>query len=406
MNSDNSVFKVRAKEFNKTISVPSSKSFANRALILAAQSREEVTISSLPLSHDVDKMLEIFKTIGLEISRDNDSVTIRNSFPECESSDGQSVTILPGDGGTTTRFIIGLIARGSKKYIIEPEGRMRTRPISGLVETLKDLGVQCNQSENQWLSITGPYKKNPDTLSIDASKTTQHATSLALSLIDTHVIPEGMDFSKSYWDMTVELISKFKNGNTKFEVPVDFSSLGYPLALAAVTGRVHVDNCRVIDKFQSDSIFLDLLRDFGAKVELSRTGLVVEKNAPFKSIDHDCSNCPDLVPTIAFICSFSDGESKLRNVKVLRYKESDRLEEVFKILNSFNIEHDYNEEKDVFSIIGKKESFSNEVIIETAEDHRMVMVSYLFLRAHSGGSVNHSGCVSKSFGNFFEVMED
>ena len=153
------------------------------------------------------------------------------------------------------------------------------------------------------------------------------------------------------------------------------------------------------------SIFLEILADFGAKVMMTKEGLIVEKGDRFIPINHDCSDCPDLVPTIAFLCSFANGESYLSNVRVLRYKESDRLEELFSIFKKFGIDYTYSEEKDLLRISGTNKKLDQRININTAEDHRMVMISYLFLRANGGGSVNHSSCVSKSFGNFFSVME-
>jgi 3-phosphoshikimate 1-carboxyvinyltransferase len=405
MNLESSLFKVTPKKFDKEINVPGSKSYANRVLILAALEEEAITIENLPLSHDVERMINILKEIGLDIIKSNNSVTIRNSFPSCEKKSSTPIVLMPGDGGTTTRFIIPLLALGSNNYILEPAGRMRTRPISGLIDNLKNLDVVCLQTKEQWLSIQGPISKIPSSLEVDASKTTQHATALALVLKNTHIIPKGMDFSKSYWDMTIDLISKFKNRQTVFVTPVDFSSLSYPLALAATSGRVMVSNCLEIDLFQADSVLVNLLKEFGAKVELSNNGLEINRAESLVAINHDCSNCPDLVPTLGFICSLAKGISKLTNVKVLKFKESDRLLELFKIFNHFNIVHEYNEDSDELLIHGSDLRVSEKVDIETAEDHRMVMCSYLFLRVHSGGSVNHSGCVSKSFGNFFEVME-
>ena len=405
MNSENSLFKISPRMFDQSMDVPGSKSFANRVLVLAAIEDRPIKIENLPLSHDVDRMIKILKKIGLIITESENSITVENSFPACEKNTNVPSLIEPGDGGTTTRFIIPLLSLGSNNYIVEPAGRMRDRPIEGLLSNLGELGVSCERSDEKWLSINGPIKKIPSILKVDASKTTQHATALALVLKNTHIIPEGMDFSKSYWDMTIDLISRFKNRQECFVTPVDFSSLSYPLALAATSGRVRIGNCLEIDSFQADSILISLLKKIGASVELTQDGLEVRKAKHLSSIDHDCSNCPDLVPTLGYICSMAKGISKLSNVKVLRFKESDRLLELFKIFKSFNIVYDYNEKDDELIIHGNPNKVEELLDIETADDHRMVMCSYLFLRSHSGGTVNHASSVSKSFANFFEVME-
>jgi len=60
-------YKVEAGSMNKEIEVPTSKSFANRLLILAAISKSEITLNNLPLSSDVEIMIECLKKLGLQI---------------------------------------------------------------------------------------------------------------------------------------------------------------------------------------------------------------------------------------------------------------------------------------------------------------------------------------------------
>ncbi|WP_417335283.1 3-phosphoshikimate 1-carboxyvinyltransferase [Halobacteriovorax marinus] len=406
MSLKNSQFSVEAREFKANIRVPSSKSYANRAIILAALCKDEVSIRNLPLSHDVTNLLNVLRVVGLRIVEVDDGICIENSFPECESSSNEIIKVFPGDGGTTTRFLIPFLALGKNTYQIEPEGRMRERPIADLLESLVDLGASVNQCDS-WLTLKGPIKESSKRLNADASKTTQHATALALSLAFHNVVvsPVDMKYSKSYWEMTMSLIDCFKKGQRDFVVPVDFSSMSYVLALGADRGEVLVENCTLIDDHQSDSVFIEVLKEMGFSVSLTAKGLhLVSSKEIIKPIDFDCSNCPDLVPTLAFMCSRIDGESKLRNLSVLKYKESDRLLEIQKLLDLYLIDNTYDEQEDFLIIYGKSSRESSRKEIFPPDDHRIVMVSYLFLRAHGGGVLHSTSSVSKSFGNFFEVV--
>ncbi|ATH09193.1 hypothetical protein BIY24_14935 [Halobacteriovorax marinus] len=408
MSLENSQFNVSAKGFDAEVNVPSSKSYANRAIILAALSKDAITIENLPLSHDVTNLLNVLREVGLRIVEIENGIIIENSFPECERPSSEKIKIYPGDGGTTTRFLIPFLAMGKNSYQIEPEGRMRERPVADLLEVLAELGASINQCDT-WLTIRGPLSFQTNKLKADASKTTQHATALALCLAfqNIEVQPVDMKYSKSYWDMTMSLIQDFKKGQKKFYVPVDFSSMSYVLALGADRGKVLVKNCVDIDTFQSDSIFVEVLKNMGYSVTLSDKGLEVKSSEKeITPINLDCSNCPDLVPTLAFTCSRIDGESKLSNLSVLKYKESDRLLEVQKLLDLYSIENTYNEKEDVLHIKGSKKRIDKAKEIYPPDDHRIVMVSYLFLRAHGGGILNSIHSVSKSFGNFFEVVEE
>ncbi|WP_372653417.1 3-phosphoshikimate 1-carboxyvinyltransferase [Halobacteriovorax sp.] len=399
------LFTVTPEEFNKNVVVPSSKSYANRVIILASLCKESVEIINLPLSHDVTNLIAALRVVGLKILDIENGIQVVNSFPECESDTDEIIEVFPGDGGTTTRFLIPFLALGKKNYKIEPEGRMRERPIADLLESLVDIGATVSQCES-WLTISGPISCSQRMITADASKTTQHATALALSLSSQNVdvLPKDMNYSVSYWEMTKSLIRDFKQGSRRFVVPVDFSSMSYILALGADLGSVSISNCTSVDQYQSDSVFLDILKEMGCEISISNEGLTLTREKEFLPIDMDCSNCPDLVPTLAFICSRTKGVSTLSNLSVLKYKESDRLVEIQKLLDLYNIENTYNEEDDLLTISGNITRVSESKNIFPPDDHRIVMASYLFLRANGGGELSSIESVSKSFNNFFEVV--
>src|SRR3989339_1766857 len=96
------------------LSIPGSKSFAARLLILGSLYPREFTIINCPDCTDVVNLENSLKKIGLEISRKNGVVKILNSFPGCEKS--PVGLILPGEGGTTSRFLMGLLGLGKLTY--------------------------------------------------------------------------------------------------------------------------------------------------------------------------------------------------------------------------------------------------------------------------------------------------
>jgi 5-enolpyruvylshikimate-3-phosphate synthase len=80
---------------------------------------------------------------------------------------------------------------------------------------------------------------------------------------------------------------------------------------------------------------------------------------------------------------------------------------MMKILDIFKIEYFYDEAGDVFTIFPLKETLENifkPIKITTANDHRMVMVSALYLKTLKGGSVAPMESVNKSFPNFFSLF--
>lgn len=407
-----SILEVKTTSFFKEIEVPYSKSWANRILILAAIKNSPVTIKAIPDSSDVLNLIASLKKIGLIIEDVDHCLVVKNSFPECER--GEEVIYLEtGDGGTTNRFILPLLARGSKKYRLVADGHMKDRPMEEIIVGLQSLGVHIVKGGAQddfWIEVQGPLKKTAQKLEIDCTRSTQFASGLSLALADCpeiKIIPKNVSSSEKYLEMTYALIEKFRKGELEYVVPVDFSGLSYPLALAATLGEVTITNCHAVDKLQADSIFLKILTEMGAEVSFEKKGLKVKQNKNLSAIDINCSGFPDLVPTLAYVCSYAKGESTLDYIDVLRHKESDRVDEILKLLTIFSIPHRLEKsDREKLIIEGCKDKQSTPwAEIMPAADHRMVMSAYLFCRKNNGGKIHNACHVKKSFSNFFELLE-
>ena len=139
------------------IKIPTSKSFANRALMIAAVAKEDITIENIAPSTDVKTMISILKTIGLSIEEKNYTLKIRDSFPQCEKTiRDKSTIVFAGDGGTTSRFITALLSLGEKEYKVVLEGHMKKRPMEGILAILESLGVKAQKQEDASILINGP----------------------------------------------------------------------------------------------------------------------------------------------------------------------------------------------------------------------------------------------------------
>lgn len=402
-------YKVESSPLDRTIEVPTSKSYANRVLILASITKGETVIENVPSSTDVERMIDLLLKVGLDIEQNGTTVIVKNSFPECERESG--LTLETGDGGTTNRFILPFLARGKQEYKLEAEGHMRSRPMEPLLFGLQELGVSAKLGElnEAWISVKGPILHDDRQIQVDSKDSTQFATGLALATADKNidVLPTGLEASQAYYSMTTHLVQEFKAQQTQWEIPVDFSGLGYPLALAAVSGKVTVSNCKRIDPFQADSIFIKILEEMDVEVSFNEDGLSLQKPEYLMPFEVDGSACPDLVPTLAFVASYAAGASYIRNIEILRHKESDRVEEVLLLLESFGIEHEFDSETHNLIIYGNpisSKSASPPIDYNPPADHRIIMVAYLFMRVNSGGSVANFHHVKKSFPNFFEIL--
>jgi 3-phosphoshikimate 1-carboxyvinyltransferase len=378
------------------IHLPSSKSYANRALILASLQKKPVTLSQMPAASDVTILIRCLKDIGVSITTEGDKVTVHNSFPECETTN-KEVTV--GEGGTTGRFLAALLLLGTKTYTLNLGERLKQRPWQEFIDQVNALGASATLSEDK-LILKGPIHF-PESLKVDCSKTTQFATAFQLiAPASVKIVPVNMQTSQSYWRMTEKLIQELKSDF--YAVPLDWSSASYPLAFAALKQRILFPGL-VLDEFQADSKFLGILKQFGSVTE-SRSGIEI---SPFKKtmdVNFDVSDALDLVPALSFFLSHIEGQHTLTGIENLVHKESDRLNEVIKLLAQFNRKSWV--EKGNLHIVGTTEIVNQKVDLKLPDDHRMVMTGTLFLLLHGGGSVTPSEAVNKSYPDFFETISE
>lgn len=393
---------VLVNSFFKTLSVPFSKSYLNRALILGSLNPEVVTIHGNSESSDVKNLIECLKKIGLDIEIQSQNIIIKNSFPECELKTDSLIEINTYDGGTTGRFILPLLSLGKNTYKVLMSERMLERPLDEIFRCLHNLDVKINKDQ-QGIIIQGPIASSGK-ITVDCQKTTQEASGLLMAFSGKNIEIKTINDqkSKSYLELTKKML--YERLASDYFPPADFSSIGYPLALAATIGEVTIKNCLDIDETQADSKFIQLLEQLGFPLSFSAEGLKVKKQDHYQGFTIDCSDCLDLVPTLAYLASYADSVSSLKNLSNLKYKESDRLSAILKILTDFEIGHSYDQTKDELIIQGNGKLMTQKNIT-TVNDHRIVMIGYLFLRKNSGGTIYHEDAVNKSFPQFFEMME-
>lgn len=407
MNSENSLYKVVPGLYRAEIDLPSSKSYANRALIIGAIRGGGFTVHHLSASTDVLAMLSCLEKLGLKLHRQGSSVSFLNSFPLCEEeSEALTIDLHTGDGGTTNRFLLALLSRGKKTYRLFPSEKMSERPIEDLLKPLTDLGVRVETNKKgAWVEIQGPaIITKGQRLEVDCSKSTQFASAMMLAFSNTllEILPVKVQASESYLGMTAHLLKETQQ-KMAVDVPVDFSSLSYPFVLALAGGEVLIKNCHALDPFQADAALIDIARAAGADVKWTNRGLLVRSQRALKPFCVDGSRFPDLVPALVFLASLIPGESILQNLSVLRYKESDRLEELTKILQACSIPFHFDEDRAEIKINGGSLP-KTPLRLHTARDHRMVMTAFLFLKAGAGGELAEVDCVDKSFPDFFTLM--
>lgn len=384
-------------KLKEKVSVPSSKSYANRGLILASLIQPSPKLKDLPAATDVTVLLDCLSKIGLNIQSSCGEVQFLNSFPECEAAKPQPIHV--GEGGTTARFLAGMLLLGRSKYSLILGERLKERPWQEFIDFVQKYGAKASLQGNT-LTLQGPISL-PEEIEVDCSKTTQFATAFQLLSIVTKsfVRPVNLHSSQSYWVMTEKLVREF-SGFTTYAIPKDWSSASYPMAFAALNHKIEFPGL-FPDQFQADSKFFELLKEFGC-VETDEKKIVVKPIQKHHAVKMNVSDCLDLVPTLVYFLSHVEGQHELSGVENLVHKESDRLSEVIKLAGNFGRRVSTDGKK--LFLEGSTKRSDKPVDLKMPDDHRMVMAGSLFLLHHGGGTIGPQEAVSKSYPDFFEII--
>ncbi|MBI1935922.1 3-phosphoshikimate 1-carboxyvinyltransferase, partial [Candidatus Woesearchaeota archaeon] len=410
------------KKLDAAVSVPGSKYTANRLLIICALADGTSILKNVPENEDVKNAISALEQFGIEIKRNNDELIIRGTNGKLTAPKNE---INVGDSGTLLRFISGFAALAKGKTTITGSRRIQQRPILDLLNSLNDLGIKSiSQNGNAPLEILGGNLKGGKT-KIKGNISSQFISSLLMvapfAKKDVEINVEGKLVSSEYVDLTIKLMrdsgikverknKAFKiKSNQKykpkiFTIPSDWASANYFLAAAAIVpGTIKVENLEM-QSSQPESGFIDLLVRMGCKVSISENSLQITGNNKLKSIDADMGSMPDSAQTLAAVALFADGVTKIKNIKNLKFKESDRINDTADELRKLGADVEAKNNEIIINN-KKKKSKLNPALIDSHNDHRMAM-SFAVAGLKIGMKIKNPECISKSFPQFLDKLKE
>ncbi len=403
---------VESSKLKGTVQIPPSKSDVHRAIICAALSRGKCTVAPVALSEDIKATINCIKTLGADISIENDVLTIdgNNLFKvdNCQLHCGES--------GSLLRFIIPVVSAMGITATFTGEGRLPERPIGIYLDCLPKAGVKCTTKSGLPLTVQGQLKSGE--FDIPGNVSSQFITGLlfALPLVkgDSKIILTSPLESVAYVDITINCMAKFGvkiettdygyfiKGNQKYiprnyTTEGDWSNAAFFMTAAALTGEVTVTGV-MKNSPQGDKEIAHILKSFGAEVELSENSVTVRKNT-LTATDIDARQIPDLVPILAVCASFAKGTTNITGAERLRIKESDRLSAIANALNA--VGGKVIEKPDGLVITGV-DSISGG-LVQGVNDHRIVMaMSVAALMSTGTVTITDKESTNKSYPGYFE----
>lgn len=402
---------------NGTITPPSSKSYAQRAIALALLAEGRTTLRNIEFCKDTRSAISCIEALGAKVSYlDESTIAIDGGLHPVTD------TLMVGESGLATRLFTPIASLNSTPICIKGEGTLLHRPMMMMIEPLRRLGVEVRDGGGHLpIEVKGPI--HGGNIEVDGSFSSQFITGLLLALPlakEDTTLHVRSAVSTPYIDMTIDTAKRFGveimhhegdysefyiEGGQKYTpadlaIEGDWSGASTMLVAGAISGRVTVKNLSTLSR-QADTAICRALERAGAGIIIEGDSITVTKRR-LRSFTFDATNSPDLFPALAALAAAAHGQSTIIGTQRLLHKESDRAETIRQEYEKLGIEVDISEEN-VMKIRGGE---IHPATVFSHNDHRIAMsLAVSALRCKGNVTIENAECVEKSYPTFFEDLE-
>ena len=417
--------------------MPSSKSFAQRAIVAAALAHGVSHLSGYSACGDNESAISVAKALGARVN-------INGSDLEIEGIGARPGTLKleelhTGESGLLTRLMVPLLSVLSASPVrVTGEKTLLGRPLTGAHDIMAAYGVRLYPESNK--NVKGAFEAK-EAVNKDVTEARKSDCYLPLS-VSGPIIPGRADVSgkggsqlisgllaalplaggksvlyvhepKSipYLFITVDVLKKFgirigsemEGGDdfletqdwalctglnfrikgpqayqaASFAIEADWSGAAPFLVAGAVFGDIEVTGLDTAS-LQADISIMDILMEAGASMSQLEDGSLHVMRAPLSPFKADLNNCPDLFPIVAVLAAFCPGESELLGVERLRHKETDRAAAIVEMLEAMGVTVTVDEDLMTITGMGLSQRLASGNLLKGGKfrshgDHRMVM---------------------------------
>ena len=397
-----------------TVTLPSSKSIANRYLILQALSGGKLTVNNLSVSDDTQILHKLL-----------------TSPPADNIYDAHHA-------GTTSRFLLAYLAMQPGTQVVTGSERLITRPIRPLAEALISMGadVQYLKEEGCLPIQLGPVPASlTSEVRIAGDISSQFITAL---LLNAHSLPNGLKIniegelvSKPYVEMTLSILRDVGIDSTLTDdyiaidhqpivektltVESDWSAASYFLGLVATRPGSEIVMPNLYEtSIQGDSQMVSYLHHYGCKYAFEAGGLKVWNPAdadytPPPILELDLEDTPDIFQTFATMHSILGLSCMYTGLSTLPGKETNRIEamknELIKVRSIIaELPPRFSSKSEQKYYLQESKAVVSEVpTFSTYQDHRMAM-SLALLSLVAPINIEEPEVVSKSFPHYWDEL--
>ncbi|MBE7049827.1 MAG: 3-phosphoshikimate 1-carboxyvinyltransferase [Ruminococcaceae bacterium] len=390
--------KIEKSKATGIVKAPPSKSMSHRMLICSGLCEGESVVRGISFSEDVLATLDCLESLGAKYRIDGDCVYIKGINPFDIKKD---VDLFCRESGSTMRFFVPICLTGKRKSKLYGSRTLLKRPMSVYEDICREqeLGFECFDDH---MEISGKLKSGNYKVKGNISSQFISGLLFIMPLLDgdsTINITPPIE-SSSYINLTIDALKTFGvevvwsdertlyiKGNQRYKtsdvtVEGDYSNSAFFASLSYLGSDVKVVGLNP-ESLQGDKVY-DKYFD------------MLSRGTPTIHI----SDCPDLGPVLFALAACKNGAIFTGTAR-LKIKESDRAKAMATELEKFGISVRVDEDS---VVVYPGDFYPPKEALCGHNDHRIVM-SLAVMLTTCGGTIEGSEAVSKSFPDFFDILE-
>jgi 3-phosphoshikimate 1-carboxyvinyltransferase len=417
-----------ARRVRGRLRVPGDKSISHRYALFAALAEGSSTLTHFAPGADCRSTLTCLNRLGVDV-REGPAGTASLLGRGLSRLSSPSAPLDAGNSGTTMRLLAGILAGQPFSATLTGDASLSRRPMRRVIEPLERMGARIeSHGERPPLTVHGAalhgIAHRPEvpsaqvksaillaglhaegTTAVSEPAATRDHTERALVAFGGAVRVDGL---------TVSVSGGQRLAPRSLSVPGDFSSAAFWLVAAAAHpgSRIEIED---VGLNPTRTALLDVLRRFGARVTVERTGpdsdsggeprgtIIVEgdRTGSIAIAPEEVPGLIDELPAVAALAA-RGGEVTVRGAAELRVKESDRIAVLVSGFRALGIDAD--ERTDGFTIHGTSSPRGG--VADARGDHRMAMAfAVAALAAEHPSTIEGADAVVISYPDFFETLE-
>jgi 3-phosphoshikimate 1-carboxyvinyltransferase len=422
-----------ASPLSGEIAVPGDKSISHRALMFGALAIGETRITGLLTGEDVLRTAAAMRALGAEVTHDSDGtwrVAGRGVGGLTEPDDVLDM----GNSGTAARLLCGILASHPIFSVMTGDASLRRRPMRRVIDPLAATGARFVSRGGGLLplSIEGAHESLPLDYRVPVPSA-QVKSAILLAGLNARGVTR-VEEPEATRDHTENMLRHFgatvsvELGGTgrvitltgqpelrasDVVVPGDPSSASFPLVAALLVPGSSVTIPSVGLNPLRTGLFLTL-EEMGAAVTVTNrrleggepVGDLVVTGGGLRGVDVPPERAPTMIdeyPILAVAAAGATGTSRLRGLKELRVKESDRLAATAALLSDNGVRVEI--EGDDLIIHGTGAAPAGGGVVRTHMDHRIAMAALVMgVISAQPVRVDDASFIDTSFPGFAALM--